>query len=86
MIRKSVMFTNVNVDIAFARRSLVFSQFKNKNKMAVAYRTAVVLLIEELSDDLILQETRSCEDEEFLLLLLITERHSHVRIENYFKR
>ena len=54
--------------------------------MAVADRAAVVSLIEELSDDSILQEARSCEDEEFLLFLLIRERQSHVRIENYFER
>ena len=54
--------------------------------MAVADRAAVVSLIEELSDDLILQEARSCEDEEFLLFLLIRERQSHIRIENYFER
>ena len=53
--------------------------------MAVADGTAVVLSIEELSDDSILQETRSCEDEEFLLFLLKRERQSHVRIENYFE-
>ena len=35
--------------------------------MAVAYKAAVVSLIEELSDDSILQEASSCEDEEFLL-------------------
>ena len=33
--------------------------------MAVADRAAVVSLIEELSDDSILQEARSSEDEEF---------------------
>ena len=37
--------------------------------MAVLYRAAVVKLIEELSDDSILQEARSCEDDEFLLFL-----------------
>ena len=47
---------------------------------------AVVSLMEELSDDSILQEARSCEDEEFLLFLLIRERQSHIRIENYFER
>ena len=47
---------------------------------------AVVSLMEELSDDSILQEARSCEDEEFLLFLLIRERWSHIRIENYFER
>ena len=54
--------------------------------MAVADRAAVVSWIEELSDDSILQEARSCVDEEFLLFLLIRERQSHVRIENYFER
>ena len=54
--------------------------------MAVADRAAVVSWIEELSDDSILQEARSCVDEEFLLCLLIRERQSHVRIENYFER
>ncbi|RMX54737.1 hypothetical protein pdam_00011523 [Pocillopora damicornis] len=49
--------------------------------MAVAYKAAVVSLIEELSDDSILQQASSCEDEEFLL-----ERQNHVRIENYFER
>ena len=62
------------------------AKFKNENKMAVADRAAVVSLIEELSDNSILQEARSCEDEEFLLFLLIRERQSHVRIENYFER
>ena len=54
--------------------------------MATADRAAVVSSIEELSGDSILQEARSCEDEEFLLFLLIRERQSHVRIENYFER
>ena len=54
--------------------------------MAVADGAAVILSIEEPSDDSILQETRSCEDEEFLLFLLIRERQSHVRIENYLER
>ena len=36
--------------------------------MAVADRAAVVSLIEELSDDSILQEARSSEDEEFFFL------------------
>ena len=53
--------------------------------MAVADGAAVVFSIEKLSDDSILQETRSCEDEEFLLFLLKRERQSHVRIENYFE-
>ena len=34
--------------------------------MAVVDRTAVVSLIKELSDDSILQEVRSCQDEELL--------------------
>ena len=54
--------------------------------MAVADRAAVVSWIEELSDDSILQEARSCEDEEFLLFLLIRERQRHLRTENYFER
>ena len=54
--------------------------------MATADRAAVVSSIEELFDDSKLQEARSCEDEEFLLFLLIRERQSHVRIEHYFKR
>ena len=64
------------------------AKFKNKNKMAVAYRAAVVSFIEELADDSIPQEARNCGDEEFLLFHLITnrERQSHVRIENYFER
>ena len=62
------------------------AKFKNENKMAVAHGAAVVLSIEELSDNSILQETRSCEDEEFLQFLLIRERQSDVRIENYFER
>ena len=41
---------------------------KTKKKMAVAYKAAVVSLIEELSDDSIVKEASSCEDEEFLLL------------------
>ena len=49
--------------------------------MAVADRAAVVSLIEELSDDSILQEARSSEDEEFLFFFLsIRERQSHVRM------
>ena len=64
------------------------AKFKNKNKMAVAYRAAVVSFIEELADDSIPQEARNWGDEEFLLFLLITNREgqSHVRIENYFER
>ena len=52
--------------------------------MAIASRAAVVSLIEELAYDSIQQEARSCEDEQFLLILLIAirERQSHVRIEN----
>ena len=46
--------------------------------MAVADRATVVSLLEELSDDSILQEARSCEDEDILLILLIRERQSHV--------
>ena len=42
------------------------ARFKNENKMAVADRSAVVSLIEVLSSDSLLQEARSCEDEEFL--------------------
>ena len=61
------------------------AKFKNENEMATADRAAVVSSIEELSDDSTLQEARSCEDEEFLLFLLIRERQSHVRIEHYFK-
>ena len=38
--------------------------------MAVVDRTAVVSLIKELSDDSILQEVRSCQDEELLLFFL----------------
>ena len=52
--------------------------------MAVAYWAAVVSLIEEFSDDSVLQEARTWEDEEFLLFLLTREKQSHVRIENYF--
>ena len=61
------------------------TKFKNEKKMAIAHRAAVVLLVEELSNDSILKEAMSCEDEEFLLFLLIRERQSHVRIENYFE-
>ena len=39
--------------------------------MAVVDRTAVVSLIKELSDDSILQEVRSCQDEELLLFFLV---------------
>ena len=42
------------------------ARFKNENKMTVADRPAVVSLIEVLSSDSLLQEERSCEDEEFL--------------------
>ena len=62
------------------------AKFKNDDKVAVADRAAFVSLTEKLSDDSILEEARSCEDEEFLLFLLIRERQSHVRIENYFER
>ena len=62
------------------------TKFKNDDKVAVADRAAFVSLTEELSDDSILEEARSCEDEQFLLFLLIRERQSHVRIENYFER
>ena len=62
------------------------AKFKNDDRVAVADRAAFVSLTEELSDDSILEEARSCEDEEFLLFLLIRERQSHVRIENYFER
>ena len=55
---------------------------KNENNMAIMDRAAVVSLMEELFNDLILQEGRSCKDEEFLLFLLTRERQSHVRIEN----
>ena len=57
--------------------------------MAVVDRTAVVSLIKELSDDSILQEVRSCQDEELLLFFLVfflRERQSHVHIEKYFER
>ena len=57
--------------------------------MAVVDRTAVVSLIKELSDDSILQEVRSCQDEELLLFFLfffLRERQSHVHIEKYFER
>ena len=54
--------------------------------MSVAYGAAVVWLMEELSNDSILQEARSCEDEEFLFFLLKRERQSHVCTENYFER
>ena len=50
------------------------AKFKNKNKMAVAYRAAVVSFIEELADDSIPQEARNWGDEEFLLFHLITNR------------
>ena len=42
--------------------------------MAFLYRAAVVSFMEELADDSIPQEARSCEDEEFLSFLLITSR------------
>ena len=54
--------------------------------MAGADRSAVVSLIKELSDDSILQEARSCEDEEFLSFLLRRERQSPVHTGNYFER
>ena len=54
--------------------------------MAIVHRAAVVLLVKELSNDSILKEGISCEDEEFLLFLLIREQQSHVCIENYFER
>ena len=57
--------------------------------MAVVDRTAVFSLIKELSDDSILQEVRSCQDEELLLFFLfffLRERQSHVHIEKYFER
>ena len=57
--------------------------------MAAVDRTAVVSLIKELSDDSILQEVRSCQDEELLLFFcffFLRERQSHVHIEKYFER
>ena len=56
--------------------------------MAVVDRTAVVSLIKELSDDSILQEVRSCQDEELLLFFcfFLRERQSHAHIEKYFER
>ena len=54
--------------------------------MAITHRAAVVLLVKELSNDSILKEAISCEDEEFLSFLLIREQQSHVCIENYFER
>ena len=62
------------------------AKFKNEKKMAIVHRAAVVLLVKELSNDSILKEAISCEDEEFLLFLLIREQQSHVCIENYFER
>ena len=53
--------------------------------MAVADKSAVVSLREELSHESIPQDARSCEDEEFLFFLSRRERQSHVRIENYFE-
>ena len=61
------------------------AKFKNEKKMAIVHRAAVVLLVKELSNDSILKEAISCEDEEFLFLL-IREQQSHVCIENYFER
>ena len=40
------------------------AKFKNEKKMATAHRAAVVLLVKELSNDSILKEAISCEDEE----------------------
>ena len=62
------------------------AKFKNEKKMAIVHRAAVVLLVKELSNDSILKEAISCEDEEFLLFLWIREQQSHVCIENYFER
>ena len=45
------------------------AKFKNEKKMVIAHRAAVVLLVKELSNDSILKEAISCEDEEFLLFL-----------------
>ena len=70
-----------------SRREIVErARFKNEKKMAGADRSAVVSLIKELSDDSILQEARSCEDEEFVSFLLRRERQSPVHIGNYFER
>ena len=48
--------------------------------MAVADKSAVVSLREELSHESILQEARSCEDEEFLFFLSRREKESLFRV------
>ena len=42
------------------------AKFENKNKMAVVCDAAVLSLIEELADNLVVQEASCCEDDEVL--------------------
>ena len=55
--------------------------------MAAAPSAAVVLL-KKLADDSAILETTSCEDDEFLFLLMIgsKERKNRIRINSYFER
>ena len=55
--------------------------------MATA-RSATVVLLNELADDLAILETTSYDDDEFLFLLMISskERKNRISINSYFKR
>jgi len=46
------------------------------------------VLLNELADDSAILETTSCDDDEFLFLLMISskERKTRIRINSYFKR
>ena len=46
------------------------------------------MLLNELADDSAILEITSCDDDEFLFLLMISskERKSRIRIDNYFER
>ena len=60
---------------------------ENVNNMAAA-RSAAVVLLNELADDSAILETTSCDNDEFLFLLMISnkERKNRIRINSYFER
>ena len=53
-----------------------------------AARSAAVVLLNELADDSAILETTSCDNDEFLFLLMISnkERKNRIRINSYFER
>ena len=53
-----------------------------------ATRSAAVVLLNEFADDSAILETTSCDDDEFLFLLMISskERKNRIRINSYFER